>query len=478
MLFNVGYFYLLVGYPLTEKYMQHKITKLPDWVLPDDESYLNELGKDGWELVHIYNQHAYMKAAAGGTIASGALATNVDAFGRLRVTDTFTLGDYKHLYAIDENFINYNISGSSSTFNVNRASVTLQTSASAASRAVHQTKMYHNYMPGKSQLILSSVKFGAAESGVIKRTGYFDDYNGIFLEQDQTGSLQFVIRSSTNGTGSIQENRVKQENWNVNTLLDGDAVLDMSKVQLFWTDFQWLGIGRVRCGVVIKGAFILCHVFDHSNYTNVVYMSTPNLPVRCEIKNTTTATGSMEQICSSVMSEGGYEESGTSWGHATPSLRPIAGNTTALLMAIRLKTSYNGLPNRAYVRLEDTSVYSDDQTIKYSVVRMSSGSVTGGTWTSVDNSSVVEFNTGSMGYTASLNHELLNGFTAAGTAGGGGGAGTGFSSTSQRAGSKNRINYIAQNFDSTNSDMYGIVVTNLTGTSTDVGVGMVWKEVY
>jgi hypothetical protein len=83
-----------------------------------------------------------------------------------------------------------------------------------------------------------------------------------------------------------------------------------------------------------------------------------------------------------------------------------------------------------------------------------------------------------MGYTASLNHELLNGFTAAGTAGGGGGAGTGFSSTSQRAGSKNRINYIAQNFDSTNSDMYGIVVTNLTGTSTDVGVGMVWKEVY
>jgi len=457
---------------------QHKIVRIPDWVLPEAESYLNEIGKDGWELVHLYNQHAYLKAGSGGTLSSGSLATNLDAFGRLRVTDTYTLGDYKHLYGIDENFINYNVSGSTHTFNVNRASVIMQTSASAASRAVHQTKMYHNYMPGKSQFILSSFKFGNAEPGVIKRTGYYDDQNGIFLEQDQTGSLQFVIRSATNGTASIQENRAKQENWNVNTLLTGDLVLDMSKTQLIFIDFQWLAVGRVRCGFVHKGAFILCHVFDHSNFTDVAYMSTPNLPVTCEIRNTTTATGSMEQICSSVMSEGGYEESGTSWGQSMGSLRTVTGNSTALLMALRLKTSYNGLPNRAYVRLEDTSVYTKDQAVRYSLVRINSASVNGGTWISVDPSSVVQFNTGSMTYTASLTHELSNGFAAAGTAGGGGGPGVGFSAPSQRAGTRNRINYIAQNFDSTASDMYGIVVTNLTSTNTDVAVSMVWKEVY
>jgi hypothetical protein len=457
---------------------QHKIVRIPDWVLPEAESFLNEIGKNGWELVHLYNQHAYMKAGSGGTLISGSLATDIDAFGRLRVTDTFTLGDYKHLYAIDENFINLNISGSTVTFSANRASVNMQTSASAASRAVHQTKMYHNYMPGKSQLILSSVRFGAAQPGVIKRTGYYDDYNGIFLEQDQTGSLQFVIRSATNGTASIQENRVKQENWNVNTLLTGDTTLNMSNTQLFWTDFQWLGIGRVRCGLVINGAFILCHVFDHSNKTDVVYMSTPNLPVRCEIQNTTTATGSMEQICSTVMSEGGYEESGTSWGQTSAGLKTIAGNSSALVMALRLKTSYNGLPNRAYVRMEDISIYTEDQAVRYSLIRLNSGSITGGTWTSVDSSSVAEFNTGSMTYTATQTHELSNGFSAAGTAGGGGGPGVGFSTPSQRAGSRNRINYISQNFDSTASDMYGIVVTNLTATNTDVAVGMVWKEVY
>jgi len=457
---------------------QHKIVKIPDWVLPEAESYINEVGKGGWELVHLYNQHAYMKAGASGTTISGSLATNIDAFGRLRVTDTFTLGDYKHLYAIDENFLNLNVSGSTISFNVNRASVTLATSASAASRAVHQTKMYHNYMPGKSQLILSSFRFGAAEPGVIKRTGYYDDQNGIFVEQDQTGSLQFIIRSATNGTASIQENRVNQSNWNVNTLLTGDITLDMSKTQLFWTDFQWLAVGRVRCGFVINGTYILCHVFDHSNKTDVAYMSTPNLPVRCEILNTTTATGSMEQICSTVMSEGGYEESGTSWGKISPTMRTLTSNASALLMALRLKTSYNGLPNRAYVRLEDTSVYTKDQAVRYSIVRLNSGSITGGTWTSVDASSVVEFNTGSMTYVTSSTHELSNGFAAAGTAGGGGGPGVGFSTPSQRAGSRNRINYISQNFDSTSSDMYGIVVTNLTTSNTDVAVGMVWKEVY
>jgi hypothetical protein len=327
-------------------------------------------------------------------------------------------------------------------------------------------------MPGKSQAILSSFVFGAAEPGVIKRTGYFDDYNGIFVEQDQTGSLQFVIRSSTNGTGSIQEQRVKQENWNVNTLLGGDAILDITKSQLFFTDFQWLGIGRVRCGFVINGVTVLCHVFDHSNKTDVVYMSNPNLPIRCEIRNTTTATGSMEQICGTVFSEGGYAESGITYGASSPSLRRITSGSTMPVLAVRLKNTYNGLPNRAFVRLEDVSVFSEDQTVKYRVLRLDSGSISSGTWISVDSGSVVEYNISATSFTGG--HEFLNGFVAAG----GTGQGNASSGIGQRAGSINKINYIAQNFESTDSDLYALVVTNMTSTDTDVAAGMVWKEVY
>jgi hypothetical protein len=201
-------------------------------------------------------------------------------------------------------------------------------------------------------------------------------------------------------------------------------------------------------------------------------MSNPNLPLRCEISNTTTATGSMEQICGTVFSEGGYSESGTTWGASNPSLRTITSGSTAPVLAIRLKTSYNGLPNRAFVRLEDTSIYSKDQAVKYRILRLNSASISTGTWVSVDSGSTVEYNATATGYTGG--HELLNGFVAAG----GAGVGNTISGTGQRAGSTNKINYIAQNYDSTNSDMYVVVVTNLTANSTDVAAGMVWKEVY
>ncbi len=452
---------------------RYHIEPLPGEISETD-AVLDVKGQEGWDLVAIHGRNAVFKSA----VIAGAGFN--DAFGRQRMSLPYTLGDYKHLYDIDQNFINYNVSGSTHTFNKTRASVTLATSASIGSRAVHQTKMYHNYMPGKSQHILSSFVFGAAQPGVIKRTGYFDDYNGIFFEQDATGSLNWVIRSSTNGTGSVQENRVSQVNWNINPMTSGAVILDITKSQLVSLDFQWLGIGRVRCGIVVNGEVYLTHVFDHSNKTDVVYMSDPNLPVRCEIINTTTTTGSMEQICATVVSEGGYEESGVTWGKTSPSTRTVLGSvaTGSLLMAIRLKDTYNGLPNRAFVRLEDVSIYSEDQTVRYSIVRLNSGSVTGGTWISVDNASVVEFNTGSMTYVTSSTHELSNGFCSAGTVGGGGGAGVGFATPSQRFGSKNKINYISQNFNSTSSDMYGIIATNLTSTNTDVAVGMVWKEVY
>ena len=102
---------------------QHKIVKIPDWVTPESEDYLNQIGKDGWELVHLYNQHAYMKASAGGSLESGSLSPALDAFGRQRVSDVFTLGDYKHLYSINENFIDFTTASADIQHNVNQSLV-------------------------------------------------------------------------------------------------------------------------------------------------------------------------------------------------------------------------------------------------------------------------------------------------------------------------------------------------------------------
>lgn len=452
---------------------QHKIVKIPDWVTPESENFLNEVGKEGWELVHLYNQHAFMKSTAVGSIVSGSLNPSIDAFGRQRVSEVYTLNDYKHIYAIDANFTDFITASSAVTFNPNRSSVTLSVAAVSSSRAVHQSKMYHNYMPGKSQLIMSSFVFGAAQPGVIKRTGYFDDYDGIFVEQDQTGSIQFVIRSSTNGTGSIQEERVKQTDWNVNTLLSGDFILDVTKTQLFFIDFQWLAVGRVRCGFVYNGVTVICHVFDHSNKTSVAYMTNPNLPVRCEIRNTGAQSGSMEQICSTVGSEGGYYESGIAQSLSSPAFRSVASGSTMPVLAIRLKNSYAGLPNRAFVRVTSMQAFSETQTAQYQLVKVpNSASLTGGSWVSVGNNSVVEYNATATSFVSGS--ALIGGVVTTGT----GGGGNNVAGTQQTPGVDTKVNFISQNYASNDSEIYVLMMKNMTSTATNVLGTLMWKEVY
>lgn len=452
---------------------EYRTIPLERWV-SDVDDQLDTYGKDGWDLIHIWNNVAYFKSDGLGNVQSGSFNMANDAFGRSRTSIPFTIGDYKHVYGINQSFLNDSGSGASITEDLNRASATLFVSGSG-SYAIHQSRMYHNYMPGKSQYILNSFVFGATQSGIVKRDGYFDEYNGIYLEQDESGSLSWNIRSSTSGTGSISVNSVSQENWNVNTLLSGPNILDMSKTQLLFIDFQWLAVGRVRCGFVIKGIPIVTHVFDHSNITDVAYMSNPNLPVRGEIRALTNTTGSMESICGSVQSEGGYAESGYAFSHSNTSFRSLTSGSSLPVIAIKLKNSYNGKPNRSYVRISDFSAFTDQHTVRYALYKLpNTSSLTGGTWVSENVDSVVEYNVTAT--TASLTNakELASGFLAANS----------LNPTQAnpiaagRSGVDNKANFIAQNIDSTNSEIYVVVVRNMTSSTTNVGGSILWKEIY
>ncbi len=181
-----------------------------------------------------------------------------DAFGRLRVSEPYTLGDYKNLYGLDPNFIDYTGNGGTIIFQPNKACARLATSTTSNSFAVHQTKFYHQYMPGKSQLIYSTFNLYNAVSGVTKRTGYFDDSNGIYFEQAGNGTLSFVIRTNTSGTPTESE-RVTQSNWNVDkcngTGPSGFNLL-VDKTQILFIQFQWLGVGTVKLGFVHDGVFV------------------------------------------------------------------------------------------------------------------------------------------------------------------------------------------------------------------------------
>jgi hypothetical protein len=403
-------------------------------------------------------------------------SANGDAFSRLRVSEPFTLGDYKHLYGIDSNFIEHTENGGTLTFQSNQACARLTTTSNTASRVVHQSKFYHHYMPGKSQLILSSFNFYDPVSNVTKRTGYYDDNNGIYFEQTGSGVLNIVLRSYV--SGSVVETRVPQSSWSVDKCNGTGASnfnMVINKTQLLFIDFQWLGVGKVRVGFAHLGQFIVAHEFIGSNNLPTVYMSTPNLPIRCELLNTgVTSGGYFDQICSTVMSEGGYVESGQDWAVAsTP--RALGSGATLPILAIRLKTTYQSYLNRMIVRLGSVNVFSDSGNIVYSIVKLpGSSALTGGpgVWTSVNTSSGVEYYAAATGYTGG--DVMDNGFVGSSFTGGnkaGGSPGANIPSAAKK-------NYIVQNYDSTDSEIYLVVARNIDSKSTNVAVGMQWREIY
>ena len=297
--------------------------------------------------------------------------TNLDAFGRLRVSDTHTLADYSHIYGEEVELLTSTSGSGSKTLRANESSIRLSVGTGNGDYVIHQSRMHHHYMPGKSQLALMSFVFGTARANTVKRVGLFGEEDGVYVQQAGDGTLQFVKRTSISGS-VVDETPINQANWNVDKC-DGTGVsgfdLEVTATQLFFCDYQWLGVGRLRVGFVHDGEFIVAHEFLHSNELATVYWRNPNLPIRCEIRNTGVAVGTayMDQICSTVMSEGGYIESGVNFSQYVENLLLVKGSPAAAkcLLAIRLKDTYQTLPNRSIVRLTDLNILSDGASIVF-----------------------------------------------------------------------------------------------------------------
>lgn len=284
-------------------------------------------GKDG-SVVEATNPLP-VTGADGGSLLVSLGGTNVDAFGRLRVSNTFTLFDSAFRYADNDKFDTSLTGSGTKTYNSTYNSVDLAVTANADA-VVRETKRVFPYQPGKSLLILTTFTMNTPTANLKQRVGYFGAQNGIFLETDGTG-IYIVKRNGGTDT------RVAKADWNGNTM----STLDLSKSQIFFVDIEWLGVGSVRTGFVIDGEFIVAHTFHHANIVAGTYMQTAVLPVRYEISSTG-AAGTLRQICSSVMSEGGYQgNSQYYFGTNAPTAGVDLGTSGTLtpLVSIKLKSS-------------------------------------------------------------------------------------------------------------------------------------------
>lgn len=236
----------------------------------------------------------------------------VDGFARLKVSEPYTIFDSQHRYKDNSYWDTSAANGGTAAHNANESAVLLTIGATANAHVYRETRRVFAYQPGKALTAINTFAMNLGKANMTQRVGYFDKQNGIYLEQGGLYgvSLGFVLRSYV--TGSTAETRVYQGEWNGDPL-DGSGpsgiTLDVTKANIFFTDVEWLGVGSVRCGFFFEGRPVVAHTFHNANKNTSTYMTTACLPLRYEIFNGNTAgSGStMRQICSTVISEGGYE---------------------------------------------------------------------------------------------------------------------------------------------------------------------------
>lgn len=314
---------------------------------------------------------------------------NTDAFGRMRVSNPFTLFDSSFRYGDNTFKWNHVITGNATVNHLSNESTMALAVTATGDSVIRETKKVFSYQPGKSLLIMNSFAMSSALN-LTQNIGYGGVDDGIFFQR-QNGVNQFVKRTST--SGSPVETVVPQSSWNANVL----PSLDPTKTQIFWIDIEWLGVGSVRCGFVIDGVFVHCHTFNHANLLTAVYMKTAILPIRCSIVSNGDA-GTFKQVCSTVISEGGY---------VNTSQTRAAGNSLAgvnlsqidyrPLVSIRLKSTRLD----AVVVPDTFDIYGLQQTAyKWRVIL--NPVLTNESWVSAGATSSVEYDVSANGITGGL----------------------------------------------------------------------------
>jgi hypothetical protein len=316
----------------------------------------------------------------------------VDAFGRSRVSTPLTLFDSSHRFGDNELWATANTAGGTYSFSANEGLVNLNVNTASGAEVVRETTKVFSYQPGKSLLNLNTFVMAPAKTGLRQRVGYYGEQNGMYLELDGS-TLSFVERTSTGG--SLQETRVAKANWNLDPL-DGTGpslqTLDITKAQIMWMDIEWLGLGSVRMGFIINGEIIHCHSFHHANIISTTYITTASLPLRYEITNTSSTSGSstFKQVCSTVISEGGYELRGLQGAAGTliTSAKTLAtAGTFYPVVSIRLKSTHLD----AIVIPTAASFLGSGNGINYNWKIIVGATITTGSWTSAGDNSAVEY---------------------------------------------------------------------------------------
>jgi hypothetical protein len=330
----------------------------------------------------------------------GFIPTAVDGFNRLKVSQPFTLFDSQHRYKENDKWDTFGVTGGTASFSLSESAIHMMVGITAGSKVTRESKRVFAYQPGKSLLIINTFAMNQPKNGLLQRVGYFGisggatfgtPANGVYLQQD---GLTLSICLASQSLNTIT--KIEQSAWNGDKF-DGTGTsgrtIDITKGNIFWTDIEWLGVGDVRTGFFVDGRPVVAHTFHNDNVHPTTYMTTAVLPCRYELENTTAqVSGStLHQICSTVMSEGGYEGFARRY-NVTKSGSTLATLTTAGTQypIIALRLNQNRLdsvvvPSNISAVVEPGQ-NNKPQTVQYRILL--NPTLTGNTWTTHFNGNV------------------------------------------------------------------------------------------
>ena len=332
-----------------------------------------------------------------------AHTSQLDAFGRLRVSNPVTLFDSQNRYRINDKYYSSNTNGATITYSAPESTVLLNVVSN--STAIRESRFVFNYQPGKSLMTLNTFVMAPPQANLIQRVGYYGSDNGYYIQRGPGSNVYVVERSNSSGT--LTEILVPQSQWNVDRI-DGTGpsgvTLNLLASQIWFTDIEWLGVGSVRTGVCIDGRFIPCHVFHHANIKQRTYITTACLPIRYEIlaSGTISSTATLRQICSTVLSEGGYEPKEQLFCAVGPIGGNILNNTRIPLVSIRLAPGR--LDAIAVLKQINLAVSSGNDLAQWYLVL--NGTLTGATFTANTESTNIQVDTAASAISGGRNIEV------------------------------------------------------------------------
>lgn len=341
---------------------------------------------------------------------------NLDAFGRLRTSNVTSLLEYKHTFDKLPLVINEVTAGTCTSIYDDVNSQVAMTTSANNSYVIRQGKSRGIYQPGKGQLFEASLSRFDLQTNVIKRVGYYTTstsapytsiVDGFFLESNgQTGIISFQIWQSGTTILSSTTTSWLTTDYNVNNI-------DWSKTQLMSTDFQWLGVGRLRFGLVIDGLVKTFVTNSGTNNLSNVYMKAPNQPIRYEIRQVGVGSGVFNMICSQISLEGSINALQRSLGLVQfATVQATTAGVKYPLIGYRLNQGYEGVN----ITLSDVQTINTSNPSKsdfYITVELNPTLSSNATFTGVTNTGV-DYSI-STGQTITTNGYVLTNFLGSGS---------------------------------------------------------------